>query len=111
MSFAKPTDANEFKAAVMGAAGKKVIMQFSADFCTVCKSIEGDLAQLATEYADKIQFIYVDVTELEDIAGMYEVADLPSFIAIDPSNPAAQLGRQDGSKMDKIKELVASVAS
>ena len=54
MSFAKPTDTNEFKAAVMGAAGKKVVMQFSADFCTVCKSIEGDLAALATEYADKI---------------------------------------------------------
>ena len=107
MSFVRPEDMDAFKAAVTGAAGKKVIMQFSADFCTVCKGIEGDLNEIAAANADKIQFVYVDVTVLEDVAEMYEAVNLPTFVAVDPSNPAATLGRTEGSQLEKIRELVA----
>ena len=111
MSFITPQDMDGFKSAVMGAAGKKVIMQFSADFCTVCKGIEGDLKKMAEDNADKIQFVYVDVTVLEDVAEMYEAADLPTFVAIDPSNPAATIKRVEGSKLDNIQNMVTEVAA
>ena len=111
MSFVRPEDMGAFREAVTGAAGKKVIMQFSADFCTVCKGIEGDLNQMAADNAEKIQFVYVDVTVLEDIAEMYEATDLPTFVAIDPSNPAKTIGRAEGSKIDNIQKLVSDVAA
>ena len=111
MSFLKPEDMDAFKAAVTGAAGKKVIMQFSADFCTVCKGIEGDLNQMAADNADKIQFVYIDVTVLEDVAEMYQATDLPTFVALDPSNPAQPIGRAEGSKLENIQKLVSDVAA
>ena len=109
MSFAYPTDMGAIKDAVGAAAGKKVVFQFSADFCTVCKGIKEDLDKLAADNADKVQFVYIDINELEDFAEMYEVADLPTFVAIDPSAPTAVLKKYSGSKMDQITAMIAEL--
>ena len=110
MSIAKPGSMGDFATAVRGAAGKKVVMQFSAEWCGNCESIKGDIAALAEEVKDKVAFVYVDMDELADCAEMYEVTDLPTFVAIDPSNPAAKLDSYTGSKMDQITPFVKKFA-
>ena len=57
---------------------------------------------MAEDKKDKLAWLYINIDELGDIAEMYEAADLPTFVAIDPSNPAATIGKVSGSKIENI---------
>ena len=69
MPLQKLTSLEEFKTAVVGTkeAGKKCVIQFSAEWCNPCKLIADDIDRLADTYKDKLAFFYVDVDDLEDL--------------------------------------------
>ena len=86
-------------------------MQFSAGWCGNCEAIKDDLAKLITDNADKAKFVYIDIDEMAEIAEMYEVADLPTFVGINKSNPAVPIEKYTGSKMDQITEFTARIVA
>ncbi|RLM86801.1 hypothetical protein C2845_PM04G04550 [Panicum miliaceum] len=69
-------------------AGKLVIIDFTASWCGPCRFI----APVFVEYAKKFPgavFLKVDVDELKEVAGEYEIEAMPTFLFI-----------KDGKKID-----------
>ena len=103
MGFEAPADVPAFQQAVIAHGDKPVFLKFSADWCMPCQSIAADLDALSEEFKDKMGFIYVPVDVLEDVAQLYEVTDLPTFIVI--KNLQAT-GKAYGTKVDKVRQLI-----
>ena len=72
----------DFEAAVAAAAEAKKLLcvQFTATWCGPCKLIAPAVTALSTEVGDDCIFYKVDSDELDEIAGQYDVASLPTFL-------------------------------
>ena len=57
-----------------------VIVDFYADWCTPCKTMEAVFEELARGYADKVVFARVNVDRSPDIANRLRVTNIPSFV-------------------------------
>ncbi|KAH8261788.1 hypothetical protein KR038_002743, partial [Drosophila bunnanda] len=62
--------------------GKLVVLDFFATWCGPCKQISPKLADLATQYAESVVVLKVDVDECEDIAMEYNISSMPTFVFI-----------------------------
>jgi len=62
--------------------GKPSLVEFYADWCTVCQKMVPDIAQLETEYADKMNFVMLNVDNLKWLPEMlrYRVDGIPHFV-------------------------------
>ena len=80
MGLTKIADVAEWEK-VKAAEGKPVFVQFSAEWCGPCQSIEGNLDEFAEKYKDKMDFKYFDVEQddFDEIAQAEEVANMPTF--------------------------------
>lgn len=57
-----------------------VIVDFYADWCTPCKTMEAVFEELARDYADKVVFARVNVDRSPEIANTLRVTNIPSFV-------------------------------
>lgn len=62
--------------------GKKVIVDFYADWCGPCKMVTPILKELSEEYPD-IDVITVDVDECPSIAQQYSIRNIPTVLFLD----------------------------
>lgn len=69
MGLQKFTSEEEFRSCMNGLNGKPVFVQFSAEWCGPCQSIEGNMDDFSQQYADSMVFRYLDVDDYESIAG------------------------------------------
>lgn len=62
--------------------GKPSLVEFYADWCTVCQKMAPDIAQLETEYADKMNFVMLNVDNTKWLPEMlkYRVDGIPHFV-------------------------------
>ena len=60
---------------------KKVVIDFFATWCGPCKRIAPDYEKLAENYTD-IEFVKCDVDESSELAELFEVESLPTFLLI-----------------------------
>ena len=62
--------------------GKPSLVEFYADWCIVCQKMAPDIAQLETEYADKMNFVMLNVDNLKWLPEMlrYRVDGIPHFV-------------------------------
>ncbi|KAJ7044600.1 thioredoxin-like protein [Mycena alexandri] len=63
------------------AAGKTIVVDFSAEWCGPCKMIAPKYNQLASQNP-QAQFLRVDVDEQAEIAETFHVSAMPTFFAI-----------------------------
>ncbi|KAH8341550.1 hypothetical protein KR059_009872, partial [Drosophila kikkawai] len=73
---------DDLQAQLTKAAGKLVVLDFFATWCGPCKMISPKLAELATQYAENIVVLKVDVDICEDIAMDYNISSMPTFVFI-----------------------------
>ena len=71
----------EFTAKVLQAP-RPVVVDFYADWCGYCKQLEPTLAALAGEYADRAEFVKVNVDKRHDLAQRYNVQGIPLVLLI-----------------------------
>eukprot|EP00128_Syssomonas_multiformis_P016703 Colp12_sorted_trinity150504_noHs@25385 len=90
----------EFKAAI--ASENLTVVDFFAHWCGPCKMIAPYLEELSKEYAN-VQFIKVDVDELEDLTAKCGISAMPTFQFYKNGNKVAEL---TGANKTKLKELV-----
>lgn len=62
--------------------GKPSLVEFYADWCTVCQKMAPDMAQLETQYADKLNFVMLNVDNNKWLPEMlkYRVDGIPHFV-------------------------------
>lgn len=90
--------------------GKKkrglIIIEFSASWCIPCKNIAEQVQQVALSHPN-VTFISADVDEVEDIAELYNIEAMPTFVFIEKNNDTwTELGRVRGTNVEKLKEQV-----
>lgn len=61
---------------------KLMVIDFTASWCGPCGTIEPVIRDFAARYVDVVEFIKIDVDELEVVAQEYGVQAMPTFILI-----------------------------
>ncbi|MCD8067860.1 MAG: thioredoxin [Lachnospiraceae bacterium] len=57
-----------------------VLVDFYADWCGPCKMMAPIVSQLADEYEGKVKIGKVNVDDSNQLAGQYQIRNIPSFI-------------------------------
>src|SRR5438132_2818701 len=83
MDLKEPININEesFDVAVVKSP-IPVLVDFWAPWCGPCKAISPSVDALATEMADKLKVVKVNVDEAQDIAGRFGVISIPTLLLI-----------------------------
>ncbi|KAJ6243928.1 ubx domain-containing protein [Anaeramoeba flamelloides] len=76
--FKKPKSSKNFDRFLMKKKDRNIFVEWSANWCSHCSSIEPYLQTLSLRFDDAI-FIKLDIDEFEDLAEKYEVDTIPSF--------------------------------
>lgn len=69
---------------------KPSLIEFYANWCTVCQKMAPDIATLETEYADKVNFVMLNVDNSKWLPEMlqYRVDGIPHFVFLDKNAQA-----------------------
>lgn len=70
-----------FKSEVID-SGKKVLVDFSAEWCGPCRMVEPILEEMSKSFKD-IEFKRVNVDDNEDLAQQYGVMSIPCIVLFD----------------------------
>ncbi|HEY3375170.1 MAG TPA: thioredoxin [Candidatus Aquicultor sp.] len=60
-------------------AGKPVLVDFWAAWCGPCRMVAPVIEELASEYADKIKVVKLNVDDNQAISTQYQVMSIPTF--------------------------------
>ncbi|MBD3286801.1 thioredoxin [candidate division WOR-3 bacterium] len=71
--------AEEFKKEVLQAE-IPVVVDFWADWCPPCKMLAPVMEELARDYDGKAKVVKVDVDQVRELAGKYEVMSIPTVL-------------------------------
>ncbi|KAF8925287.1 hypothetical protein EDD21DRAFT_446815 [Dissophora ornata] len=86
---------------------KKVVILWTAPWCSHCKAIAPKLDQYEKEYVD-LTFIKADIDDLPDVAQDADITGMPTFKFIDEGQLKAHLtGANDAQLLQGIKNLAA----
>ncbi|GFU57215.1 thioredoxin [Trichonephila clavipes] len=96
------TSEDDFKAQLNAAGDKLVVVDFHATWCGPCKMIAPFFQELSEQNTDVV-FLKVDVDEVEDVAGQYNVSSIPKFVFI---KNKSQVMEMLGADQAKLKSLV-----
>mmetsp|Transcript_11469 Transcript_11469/g.41988 ORF Transcript_11469/g.41988 Transcript_11469/m.41988 type:complete len:104 (-) Transcript_11469:909-1220(-) len=94
----------EFNTIIKG--DKPVIVDFTASWCGPCKMIAPFFAQLAETYPT-IEFIKVDVDELDDVAAQCGISAMPTFQVF---KGGEKVDEMVGASKEKLEELAKKYA-
>jgi len=82
---------------------KPCIVDFYADWCRPCKMMASMYAELAQEYAEKIDFYKVNIDECEKLTTELQIHNIPTFLVFDKKGKYLFItGMQDKETMKRI---------
>ncbi|KAJ8708069.1 hypothetical protein PYW08_010435 [Mythimna loreyi] len=96
-------DFDDLKTRLTEAGEKLVIIDFMATWCGPCKMIGPKLDEMASEMADSIVVLKVDVDECEDIATEYNINSMPTFVFVKSSKKIEEFS---GANVDKLRNTI-----
>ncbi|MEA5618319.1 thioredoxin family protein [Cronbergia sp. UHCC 0137] len=84
--------------------GKPSLVEFYADWCTVCQKMAPDIAQLKQQYADKLNFVMLNVDNNKWLPELlkYRIDGIPHFVFLNQQGEtiAQAIGDLPRSVMD-----------
>lgn len=94
----------ELEAKLIEAGDKLVVVDFFATWCRPCENIAPVLDELASQNADKMVAIKVDVDEVEDMVDEYAIEVMPTFVF---KRKGQHLDTLVGSKEASLREIIS----
>jgi thioredoxin 1 len=85
---------------------KPVFVDFSAEWCGPCKTIEPFIDELAAEYNGAVSFVKIDTDKNPGLATAYGVRSMPTFIMF---KNGEQAGFLVGVNPNKIRDMINKV--
>ena len=71
------------------------LLDFTAAWCGPCKTLTPILAQLAADYAGRLEVVAIDVDEQQDVAQQYGVRSMPTMVLL---RDGREVGRLVGTR-------------
>ena len=85
------------------AGSRPAVIDFYATWCRPCKMMSPVVEQLALKYAGKIDFYKVDIDKESELAAVFGIQSIPTFLFIPvKGNPSAQMGAMEKEEFEKI---------
>ena len=78
MSAARSVTDATFEQDVLN-SGKTVLVDFWAEWCGPCRAVGPILDQIASEHADKIEIVKLNVDENPQTAAKYQITSIPAM--------------------------------
>jgi len=78
MSAAKAVTDASFEADVINSE-KTILVDFWAEWCGPCRAVSPILDQIASEHADKIEIVKLNVDENPQTAAKYQITSIPAM--------------------------------
>ncbi len=106
MATAQVTDA-DFADQVLQ-SDQPVVVDFWAEWCGPCKQLAPSLDEIATEMADQVKVVKLNIDENPDAPGRYGVRAIPTLMLFKDGEPAAtQVGVHPKSRLvDWINDTI-----
>ncbi|KAK6160063.1 hypothetical protein DH2020_003444 [Rehmannia glutinosa] len=80
----------------------KIVIDFTASWCGPCKFIQPAINEFAEKYTD-IEFIKIDVDEMNNVAQEFKVHVMPTFILI---KRGKEVDKVVGAKKEDLQKKI-----
>jgi putative methionine-R-sulfoxide reductase with GAF domain/thiol-disulfide isomerase/thioredoxin len=99
--------ANEIEVAIADTSNqKKIVLHFSASWCSECHKIESELIKLFDRFNSELIIYHIDTDELSELTDKMQISKLPSFLFY---CNGFQVDRYFGSDMNDITAKVLNL--
>lgn len=89
-----------------------VVVDFWAPWCGPCRAVAPVLASIATERADELRVVKVNIDEEPELAVRYDVASIPTILLFDAGEPVARtVGARSKRELEKALGLGQSATT
>jgi thioredoxin 1 len=84
-------------------AGTPVLVDFYADWCGPCQSMQPVIEKLASEWAGKVKVIKINIDRNQAVAAQFNVRSIPTFILFKEGNVAwRHTGMASANEISKV---------
>jgi len=88
-------------------ADKVVVVDFWAPYCPHCRALMPIFEELASEYADRMKFVKLNVQDSSDVATKYGVMGIPTLKFFCAGRPVRE--QVGGLPKDSLRKLLDDV--
>ena len=105
MTLQNLTDEN-FKKLVKE-SGKNSLVQFSATWCSPCRTLKPIIEEISNEMSDKLNFFYMDIDSSPNTPTLFGIRGVPTIILFD-KNGEVKNTKVGATNKSNVQEFITS---